>query len=107
MVSPGNSPFGVYLTELLAARQLSLRAFARLVRVDPSAVLYAKRAKVAAQRIGPWADALRLTGVERERFEYLAWCTHTPPLILERLAQLEAQVSHQLRGHRSRAPRTD
>lgn len=103
MVSSGSSPFGVYLTELLAARSLSLRAFARLVGVDPSAVLYAKRAKVAAKRIGPWADALHLTGVERERFEYLAWCTHTPPMILARLAQLEAQAaSHAQRVKRTR-----
>jgi hypothetical protein len=86
------TPFGAYLTELLAARQVSLRAFAARVGVDPSAVVYAKRTRIAKQRIGPWADALGLTGAQRERFEFLAWCTHTPPLILERLRALEEQV---------------
>lgn len=104
MVSPGITPFGSYLDELLAARGLSLRGFAALVRVDPSAVLYAKRKRVAAKRIGPWADALGLAGAQRERFEYLAWCTQTPPLILERVQQLEIQVER-LSAKQKPAPR--
>lgn len=94
MGSPGITPFGAHLAELLVARGLSLRAFAVLVRVDPSAVLYAKRSKMAVKRIGPWADVLGLSGAQREHFEFLAWCTHTPPLILERLRQLEAQAAN-------------
>jgi len=90
MASPGITPFGVYLTELLAARDLSLRGFALLVEVDASSVMYAKRARLAVHRIGPWAEALGLVGRERERFEYLALRAHGPLVILEHLRHLDA-----------------
>lgn len=92
MASSALTPFGVYLTELLAARGMTLRAFAAAVRVDHTAVLYAKRARIATKRIRPWADALSLKGAERERFEFLAWCTHAPPILLRRLHELEKRV---------------
>ena len=93
MASPGITPFGVYLTELLAARGLSLRGFAALVSVDASSVVYAKRARLAVYRIGAWAEALGLVGRERERFEYLALRAHGPLAILEHLRHLDALVA--------------
>ena len=92
MASPGITPFGFYLTELLAARGLSLRVFAVRVGVDASSVVYAKRARLAVHRIGPWAETLGLVGRERERFEYLALRAHGPLLILEHLRHLDAAV---------------
>jgi len=93
MASPGFTPFGIYLTELLAARDLSLRSFALLVEVDASSVVYAKRARLAVHRIGPWAEALELVGRERERFEYLALRAHGPLVILDHLRHLDAPVA--------------
>ena len=73
-------------------RGLSLRGFALRVGVDASSVVYAKRARLAVHRIGPWAEALGLVGRERERFEYLALRAHGPLVILDHLRHLDAPV---------------
>ncbi|MBA3586023.1 MAG: hypothetical protein H0W41_00115 [Chloroflexi bacterium] len=80
---------GDYLDELLAVRGYSVRSFARRVGVAPANVSKFKRKALPRERIEAWADALRLSGMERDRFLYLAWWDHTPVFMRERLERFE------------------
>jgi len=84
------SEFGTYLEELLADRKLTARQFGKKVDVIAtflSKVMMGTR-PVPVRRIEDWADALKLSGNERERFLELAWLTHTPVYIRELVKRL-------------------
>jgi hypothetical protein len=78
---------------ILTERKQSVRSFARLVGVTAAAVTTFKRTRPPDERIEPWADALRLTGVARQRFLELAWLEHTPEFIRERYQVLTDEVA--------------
>ncbi len=104
------TPFGDYLDALLAARGLSVRAFARKVGMGatliselkrPSATT--KRLESTARRITTWSNALRLLEAERVRFIDLAWLAHSPPhvqALIEQQRQLIARLELQVRRRR-------
>ncbi len=46
---------------------------------------------VPGPRIDAWADALDLTGRERDRFVEAAWLTHAPPFVVALVKRLRRQ----------------
>lgn len=100
MPSREQTPFGDYLDDLLELRGLTVRSFARLIRIDGSLISAAKRpprdgrvAEKLTKRLAYWADALELVGPERERFFELAWLAHSPPYVRDLVERQRHQIS--------------
>jgi hypothetical protein len=93
MPSRPQTPFGDHLDALLQQRGLSVRGFAKLVGLGVSSVSAAKRRAIDPGRIELWADALALNGQDRARFVRLAWLTHTPPVIVNLVEDLERRLA--------------
>lgn len=85
--------FGRHLEQLLAARSLSLRAFASRIGMSPGWVSRVKRLTLAPEHMEVWADTLELKDDERERFLVLAWLTHAPPFVRDYVATLERALA--------------
>jgi transcriptional regulator with XRE-family HTH domain len=87
--------FGELLAHHLAKNGLSQSDLSRRVG-DPQAwisqIIKGKRTP-PLDRIESWADALHLTGPERERFILEAHLAHCTPVIAARFRQLEATIS--------------
>ena len=75
---------------LLKQRDLSAYAFAKKVKVGTSFIRWVMIGKkpVPERRIEAWADALELTGKERERFVEAAYLTHCPEFVVELVKRL-------------------
>lgn len=89
MASRPQTAFGDYLDELLKARSLTVRQFAKQLGIQSGIVSTAKRLTLNAERIEQWSDVLKLKGHERERFVQLAWLAHCPPFVQTLVAKLE------------------
>ncbi len=85
------TPFGDYLDQLLKKRGLSVRAFAARVGSQAGSVSIAKRKTMNPNRMEAWADALELTGEEREHFYDLATLTHAPAYLVQRFQSLVSE----------------
>jgi transcriptional regulator with XRE-family HTH domain len=87
------SEFGQYLERLLEKRGLSGSAFARKVGISTSFLRWTMvgQKPVPGPRIDAWADALDLTGRERDRFVEAAWLTHAPPFVVALVKRLRRQ----------------
>ena len=74
------SPFGAYVTALLAKRDLTQTAFAQRVGMTQPHVaqVLGGRWPMKIERIDAWADALDLAGAERRRFRIEALLTRCP-----------------------------
>lgn len=87
----GRVEFGPILRRHLKAAPLSVAAFARLVGVRPPYIFQVIKGvcPLAARQIDRWADALALTGEDREAFIISAWLLRTPPMVRTYVGRLK------------------
>lgn len=93
--------FGPYLQSLIAARFESRREFIRAS--DPTfdedtasgyvAKVVSGKRSAPLERIDAWANALALSGDERETFLRLAYLSHAPERVRQMMADLERRTA--------------
>ncbi len=73
--------FGSLLSYYVKAAGLSLRGFARIVKCSPTlpGLVARGQRRPPLDLINAWADALKLTGSDRDRFLELAILAHLSP----------------------------
>ena len=88
-----HSDFGKLLAQHLKRRRLPARGFALKVGVGTSFLRYVMLGvkPVPPKRIEAWADALELTGEQRERFVEEAWLSHCPKFVKALVGQLRSK----------------
>jgi hypothetical protein len=86
--------FGPILRQHLASAPLTVAAFARLVGVRPPYVHQVLKGSrpLAGRQIDRWADALALTGEDRQAFTVAAWLMRTPPTVRAYVGRLHAMA---------------
>lgn len=87
------SAFAAYLRGLLTERDLSARAFARLVgRSSGFLTEIMKGRQAPSDDSERWADALGLAGEERKRFLVMAGLARSPAVVGVYVRELEEKI---------------
>lgn len=93
MASAPRNTFGDVLKTQLDARGMSLRAFARAVEAVPGFIgdCMAGRRRPPPDRLPSWADALKLTGEDRELFLEAGLLARCAPALRDHVATLRRE----------------